>query len=284
MQNYVFLVIIFNTFWIILLFLQTKEIILMFNKIFSNNKIIKLVNTNSTNDYASESLKNNNLVEGTVIWAISQTKGKGQKGNRWESEDGKNLTFSIILHPSKLDPSKQFLLNKAISLGVIDFLKTKIDETLVKIKWPNDIYVGKSKIAGILIENEILGSTIQSSIVGIGLNVNQLIFPENIPNPTSLRLILKTELDKEVVLIDILKAIEERIIKLYNNDIEEINSDYLNNLLYYNNYHSYLWKDTEIKAMIVDISEYGQLILKTIQNNMIKCDFKEIVFLHKSDE
>ncbi|MFZ4740672.1 MAG: biotin--[acetyl-CoA-carboxylase] ligase [Bacteroidales bacterium] len=256
----------------------------MFNKIFSNNKIIKLVNTNSTNDYASESLKNNNLVEGTVIWAISQTKGKGQKGNRWESEDGKNLTFSIILHPVKLDPSKQFLLNKAISLGVIDFLKTKIDETLVKIKWPNDIYVGKSKIAGILIENEILGSTIQSSIVGIGLNVNQLIFSENIPNPTSLRLILKTELDKEVVLIDILKAIEERIIKLYNNDIEEINSDYLNNLLYYNNYHSYLWKDTEIKAMIVDISEYGQLILKTIQNNMIKCDFKEIVFLHKSDE
>lgn len=253
----------------------------MFDKFISKDKIIKLANTNSTNEFATDLLKNNDVAEGTVIWAISQTKGKGQKGNRWESEDGKNLTFSIILHPAKLDPSRQFLLNKAISLGVIDFLKTKVDETLVKIKWPNDIYVGKCKIAGILIENEILGTNLQSSIIGIGLNVNQLIFSKNLPNPTSLRLIMETELDTEKVLIELLNKIEERIIKLYNNDILYINNDYLNNLLYYNDYKNYLWKDIEIEAMIVDISEYGQLILKTIDNKIIKCDLKEIVFLHK---
>ncbi|NVN95920.1 MAG: biotin--[acetyl-CoA-carboxylase] ligase [Bacteroidetes bacterium] len=252
----------------------------MFDKFISKDKIIKLANTNSTNEFAADLLNNKDVAEGTIIWAISQTKGKGQKGNSWESEDGKNLTFSLILHPAKLDPSRQFLLNKAISLGVIDFFKTKIDETLVKIKWPNDIYVGKCKIAGILIENEILASTIQSSIVGIGLNINQLIFSNNLPNPTSLRLILGTELDTEEVLIELLNKIEERIIKLYNNDIQFINIDYLNNLLYYRVYNNYLLSGEKIEAMILDISEYGQLIIQKNNNEIIKCNFKEIIFLH----
>ncbi len=252
----------------------------MFDTIFSKDKIIKLDNVNSTNEFAYNYLKNHTLNEGTIIWAIYQTKGKGQKGNTWDSEAGKNLTFSIILHPLMIEPSRQFFLNKAVSLGMIDFLKTKTDETNVKIKWPNDIYIGKNKIAGILIENEILGNTLQSVIIGIGLNINQTTFSPKVPNPTSLQLITGQELNTEDVLLQLLSNLETRIVKLYNNDIELINDDYLKNLLYFNMYKKYLWQNTAIEAKIITVSEYGQLILKTTANKIIKCDFKEIVFLH----
>ena len=251
----------------------------MGGEIFTKNKIIKLDNINSTNEFATNLVKKDET-EGTVVWANFQTNGKGQKGNVWESEDGKNLTFSIILYPFRIEPSQQFLLNKAISLGIIDFLKTKIDKSLVKIKWPNDIYVGNHKIAGVLIENEILGVNLQSSIVGIGLNVNQLVFSANIPNPTSLSLVTGIDFNIEEVLLQLLNKIEARIINLYNNDIDLINNDYLNNLLHYKIDKKYIVKNVEIQAMIIDISEYGQLILKIVNKKIIKCDFKEIIFLH----
>ncbi|MFZ4400242.1 MAG: biotin--[acetyl-CoA-carboxylase] ligase [Bacteroidales bacterium] len=252
----------------------------MFDKFITKDKIIKLTNVNSTNVFAVELLKKKDTFEGTIIWALKQTEGKGQKGNSWESEDGKNLTFTLILHPLSVEPSQQFMINKAVSLGIIDFLKTKIEESQIKIKWPNDIYVNKSKIAGILIENEILGAYLQSTIVGIGLNVNQISFSEKILNPVSLQLITGKEMDIEIILTELLNKIESRILDLYNNEIELINYDYLNSLLYYNVYKNYLIKNIQIQAMIIGLSEFGQLILKTKEEKLIKCDFKEIVFQH----
>jgi len=248
-------------------------------KIFTESKIIKIAELNSTNEYAYGILNQKENNEGKVIWALSQSKGKGQKGNSWESEKGKNLTFSIILHPELIEPSKQFLLNKAISLGVIDFLKTVLSNTSIKIKWPNDIYVGNKKIAGILIENEISGNVLQSSIIGIGLNINQTLFSTKLPNPTSICIITGIELNLENVLLGLLSNLEKRIIKLYSNDIELINTDYLNNLLNFNKFNNYLWKNKETEAMIINVSEYGQLILRTKEEKLIVCDFKEIVFL-----
>lgn len=251
----------------------------MFDKIFSDDKIIKLSNVNSTNEFANEILKENAPTEGCVIWGISQTNGKGQKGNTWDTEEGKNLTFTIILYPNMIEPSQQFLLNKAISLGIIDFLKSHLDEELLHIKWPNDIYAGKSKIAGILIENQILGNSIQSSIIGIGLNINQLKFSSNIPNPISIKLVTGIDLNIEIALYQLLHEIEKRITNLYNSDIESLNNDYLNSLLNYQKYKKYFWNNIEIEAMIIAISEFGQLILKTKEDKIIKCNFKEIVFL-----
>ncbi|MCX6231531.1 MAG: biotin--[acetyl-CoA-carboxylase] ligase [Bacteroidetes bacterium] len=252
----------------------------MFISLFSENHIIRLKSITSTNDYASGLVKSNNPAEGTVIWANSQTAGKGQKGNSWESEADKNLTFSFILHPVLINPSEQFLLNKAISLGITDYLKTKINTLAVKIKWPNDIYAGEKKIAGILIENEILGNTLETAIVGIGLNINQLKFSDKIPNPTSLALITGMESDLQHVLFQVLYKIQDRIINFYNNDIESINDDYLNDLLYFKIYKKYYYNNREIEAMIMDVSEFGELILRTKEEEVIKCSFKEIVFLH----
>jgi BirA family transcriptional regulator, biotin operon repressor / biotin---[acetyl-CoA-carboxylase] ligase len=252
----------------------------MFISLFSEKQIIHLQRINSTNDFAAALIKNNETAEGTVIWADVQTAGKGQKGNVWDTEADNNLTFSFILHPLQLNPAEQFMLNKAISLGIIDYLKTIIDPLVLKIKWPNDIYAGKMKLAGILIENEILGDSLQTAIVGIGLNVNQKIFNINIPNPTSLAIITGKKFDIPQQLSMLLSYIEKRIINLYNNDIELINNDYLKNLLYYGITNKFNYKDREIEAIIMGISEYGELKLKLSNDEIIVCGFKEIEFLH----
>ena len=142
------------------------------NTLFIGKKIVYLPNCHSTNDSALSILGSNDVFEGTTIITSRQTSGKGQKGNRWQSEPGKNLTFSIILKPGFLDVKQQFKLNFAVSLGIFDFLSSFF-KSHVKIKWPNDIYYKDSKIAGILIENSIRSMKMQHSIVGVGLNVNQ---------------------------------------------------------------------------------------------------------------
>jgi len=252
----------------------------MRKSIFNESKIILLDEINSTNDYAFELLKSENADEGTIIWALFQNKGKGQKGNKWESNSSENLTFSIILKPDCIAPVKQFNLNKAISLSLLDLLKSKIAENTIKIKWPNDIYIEKKKIAGILIENQIMGNFIQNSVVGIGLNVNQILFSRELPNPTSLKLLTSNEYNLKLLLLDYLSFIEKRIYKLYHNDIKDIESDYLNNLLYIGQLTNFLYKNKKISAEIIGINEYGQLILKTINGKNLICDFKEICFLH----
>ena len=130
-------------------------------------------------------IKNTEVAEGTVVLAKEQTSGRGQVNNTWESSYGDNLLMSIVLYPEFLHAGNQFLLSKFVSLAIVDFLSYYLEN--VTIKWPNDIYVGNKKIAGVLIENSLRGAFISSSVVGIGLNVNQTEFSSSIPNPTSLK-------------------------------------------------------------------------------------------------
>lgn len=139
----------------------------------------------STNLYALELLTKSKPPEGLVISAAFQTAGQGQIGSRWESQAGQNLTLSVILYPVFLPPRQQFALNQAVALSVRD-LVASYGQKSVFVKWPNDIYVNHRKIAGILIQNTLSGSTLQSSVAGVGLNVNQEVFPAGLPNPTSL--------------------------------------------------------------------------------------------------
>ncbi len=246
--------------------------------IFTQDKILFYNEIDSTNILASK-IVNENINEGTIIWALFQTQGKGQKGNLWESKASNNLTFSVILKPNIIKPSDQFILNIAVSLSMIDFLKSLLPHSNIKLKWPNDIYINKDKVAGILIENQIMGNYIENSIIGIGLNVNQLEFSNNIPNPTSLKLISNKDYNLEELLYSFLPFIERRIQQLYNLEIEMLNNDYLNNLLYYNEIKKYEIKNQIINATIIGISEFGKLKLKLESNTIIKCDLKEIKFL-----
>ena len=144
--------------------------------------IIWLQSVDSTNEEAKRHISDiDNL---SVLSALEQTAGRGQRGNTWTSTPGENLMFSIVLKDPKISARDQFVLNEIASLAVVDFLS--MHGISARIKWPNDIYVGSKKICGILIENSLHGSAISSSIIGIGLNINQRNFNVNLPNPTSM--------------------------------------------------------------------------------------------------
>ena len=137
---------------------------------------------------------------GTAVMAREQTAGRGQRGNSWEAEPGKNVTMSILLRPEGLEPARQFVISQAVSLAMVEMLDCFIGAEPVSIKWPNDIYVGDSKIAGILIENVISGTEISRTIVGIGLNVNQTEFVSDAPNTVSLKgLMPKADFDVDAL-------------------------------------------------------------------------------------
>lgn len=240
-------------------------------------KIIKVESVDSSNNYALDLIKKSKVVEGTVVWALEQTKGRGQINNYWESEKGKNLTFSIILFPGFLDVEQQFLLSKAVSLGIVDFVKTYVEN--VSIKWANDIYVNDKKIAGILIENSIEGDKILSSIVGIGLNINQTVFISNAPNPVSLKLITGNDYDLEESLSLLCNFIESRYLQLKANELSRLNYDYLNALYRYNAFYTYESDGKQFTAKITGIAKSGRLILETKQGEIKEFDFNDVSFV-----
>ena len=150
----------------------------------SKTDIIWLERVDSTNDEARRHISEiDNL---SVVSALEQTKGRGQRGNRWSSQPGENLTFSLVVKDFRIKANEQSAISQATALSLVDLLSRH--EIKARIKWPNDIYTGDEKICGILIENSLKGSEIDWSIIGIGLNVNQTAFPEDLPNPTSMKL------------------------------------------------------------------------------------------------
>ena len=148
----------------------------------------------SSNDEAADA----RYREGDVVWVERQTAGRGQRGHRWESEEGLNLTFSVVFEPSFLVPTRQFMLSEAVALAVCDTLARFGIEA--RIKWTNDIYVGDRKITGMLIENKLRNGGIMRSVAGIGLNVNQTRFDPVLPNPVSMAAATGCEFDRREVL------------------------------------------------------------------------------------
>ena len=234
--------------------------------------------TESTNDLARSAIADN-VVNGTVFTVDNQTRGRGQRNNVWESEPYKNLTFSVVLYPDFLRVDEQFLLSKAISVAIIDFLKEC--RLIPKIKWPNDIYIGDKKITGILIEHSITANNIQSSIVGVGLNVNQKIFLSNAPNPTSVLIELnrEKELDREKSLQRLLFLFEQRYKALMLRDFTNIEKDYALHLYHSDGFYQYISNGNKFSAKIAGISNIGELLLETEQGEQKKFGFKEISFV-----
>ena len=176
------------------------------NTLIIGHKIIPLDNVNSTNSFLSENLNDSSFFEGVVVVANTQTQGRGQGENLWHSNSGDNLLFSVLLQP-KCDLIYQFYLNQFIAVSICQTLmQFGLD---CQIKWPNDILVNKKKIAGILIENKIQGRMLHSSIVGVGLNVNQSDFPDQLINPTSMKLLLKDSIDINQVLETLIVQLEK---------------------------------------------------------------------------
>src|SRR6056297_93997 len=160
-----------------------------------NTLIIQEVD--SSNNYAKQLIAEGKADHGTVVLAHFQKAGKGHAENHWESEQGKNMLASFILFPKFLMADKQFCLSKIISLALVDLLKD--EKVTASIKWPNDVYIENKKLAGILIENSVSGSYIHSSVIGVGLNLNQEKFSGRLPNAVSLKQITQKEFSPETV-------------------------------------------------------------------------------------
>jgi BirA family biotin operon repressor/biotin-[acetyl-CoA-carboxylase] ligase len=178
------------------------------NTLFVGKKVVYLPVCQSTNDISAELLREEPS-EGTIVITDKQTKGRGQRGNTWEAEPGNNLTFSLILKPEFLTAMQQFALNQAVSLALYETVQQLLPSSEVSVKWPNDIYVGKRKIAGVLIENTLAGSQLRYSIIGIGLNVNQREFQH--PQACSLH----TENGQQYALPEVLEMLAIRLEQYY---------------------------------------------------------------------
>ncbi len=239
--------------------------------------IIKLATVDSTNLYLNNLCKTKDIEEGTLIVANEQISGRGQLNNKWESIPGENLLLSFIIYPHFLGAENQFMLSKVAALGVFDFLSKYIEN--VKIKWPNDIYVGDKKIAGILIENSLRGASISSSIVGVGLNINQTIFSKEILNPTSLKIETKQTFDLEELLPELCKNFNSKYNELKTGINKNIDNQYIEHLYKYRELGKYRDADGQFTAKIVGIDESGRLCIVDSTNQSRKYAFKEIEFL-----
>lgn len=245
----------------------------------SKTRIIHFDSLESTNRYC-EVLDLAQVEDFTCYWASAQTAGIGQRGNHWEAEPGKNLTFSLVLHPTFLPADRQFKLTEALSLAILDFLKILKAFKDPKVKWPNDIYVSGKKICGTLVSTRLVGAQIASAICGIGLNVNQTEFPDWIPNPTSLATITGKHYELESLLQRLLSCIEKRYDELKSGfDLEP---EYLSHLLNLGSRARYIYNEKEITATITGIDLYGHLLLTTADGCHLCCGMKEIALANEA--
>jgi BirA family biotin operon repressor/biotin-[acetyl-CoA-carboxylase] ligase len=252
----------------------------IFSGLFVGQNFVTIKEVDSTNNFLKELVSNSKpLIEGTVIMAENQYAGRGQQQNGWHAEPGKNLTFSLLLKPSFLPVTDQFDLVRAISLGVFDALEPMLGNKL-KIKWPNDIYYADQKLGGMLIENMIQGGQIKNAIIGIGLNINQEKFPDNLPNAVSLKQILQQDYDLKVLLSEICRNIEAYYLNLKAGKISFVRNTYLNRLYQLNEEKVYRSKDGVFNGIIKGVKDNGILVVKSNNGEELEFSLKEIVFLN----
>jgi BirA family transcriptional regulator, biotin operon repressor / biotin---[acetyl-CoA-carboxylase] ligase len=246
-------------------------------KDYIGHKIIRFGSLDSTNDYCRKLMESGHPEEGTVIVADRQLRGRGLAGNSWESEEGKNLTFSAILHPLFLHPEDQFFLSMSVSLGIVRYLDAFAGN--ITIKWPNDIYAGNQKIAGILIENTIIENSTETSIAGIGININQTSFSNRIPDPVSLKLITGRDMDLDECLAGICKGLNYWYVLLKQGNKQYIRSRYTERLFGINKTGVFRSGDRKFNAIIRGTDNYGRLLLELPDKSIEHYNLKEVRFI-----
>ncbi|GAB6124098.1 biotin--[acetyl-CoA-carboxylase] ligase [Dysgonomonas termitidis] len=240
--------------------------------------IIHLVDEiDSTNNYLKSLLLKQKVKEGTIISADFQTGGRGQRGNGWLSEKGKNLLFSIVLYPDTVKANGQFVISQMVSLAVADFLRKYTDG--ITIKWPNDIYWQDKKICGILIENTLEGDEIKESVCGIGINLNQESFGSSLPNPVSLKQITGEYYEQSIMLEEVRELLFSYYEQLRRGEIQIIAENYRDSLFRKTGYHLFNDNTNDFIARIKDVVSDGTLVLQTENGNERRFAFKEVRYV-----
>ena len=243
--------------------------------VFMGKKIISLPLCESTNSSLINLAQNDRLEEGVILITENQTKGRGQAGNRWVSEPGANLTFSVLLRPTFVEPTSQFFLNIVVGLGICDAVKEFINQK-VQVKWPNDVLTDGKKICGILIENQVQGQQLLQTVVGIGINVNQKNFEW--PQASSLSVCAGMDLDRTKVLETILIKIEGRYEQLRSKGYQKLKKDYYSVLYWKDEPHEFSSGEKIFSGTIQGIDEAGRLLV-LVSGKTVNFNFKEINFL-----
>lgn len=242
-------------------------------------KIIKLSAIDSTNSFLKEMAVNSAIDDFTTVVTQQQTKGRGQMNSEWVSEVGKNLTFSVFVRFESFLFSDQRYLSFAVALSVFEAVKS-LGVNRLSIKWPNDIMAGNKKIGGILIENSLKKDTIVSSIIGIGLNVNQDKFSKELSKASSLKKILGEEVDLDILLMNILNRLKENISLLKEMKCKVLEDRYLNNL--YKKDIASMFRTPEgnlFMGKIIGVSQEGKLQLELEDETIKEFDLKEVSFV-----
>ena len=243
-------------------YLSAKLTRFSLNTLFVGKNFIELPRVASTNNFASELLVSK-VPDGTVVFAVDQTAGKGQQGNTWHTQPGQNLTFSIIFYPEAFDARKVFVMNKMFSCAIFDFLESVIPEQELHIKWPNDLLVNRKKVAGMLIENHLSGGYVHTTVAGFGLNVNQLAFPVETYGPaTSLAKATGKTFELRPLLEKLLGKIESRYLMMRAGKMEHLERDYLRQLFGYQEKIQMEIEGEEKEVVIVGVDPAGRLAVQ----------------------
>ena len=244
--------------------------------LFIGNNIIRLNDVDSTNSFALSLLRNTEMEEGAVITAHAQTLGRGQRGNTWFSEPGKNITCSILLKPNFLNINLQFDLTRAIALGLSDLLNDLLPSSAINIKWPNDIIADGKKIAGILIENVINGTRVSTSVVGIGLNVNQQHFGIDAAHAVSISQLAGKEFVVEEVQQQLFSHVEARYLQLRAGKLDKLRSEYHARLFKLDIIANYTDYKNTFEAKLESVSNEGILFLRDLDGKERRFGFHEV--------
>ena len=235
----------------------------------------------STNTYLRELGGGDPAYDYEVAVADFQTAGRGQKGNTWESEQGKNLLFSILAHPKNIKVREQFYISEAIALAVSDSVMAALGPQFareVSVKWSNDVYWKEFKMAGILIENTLQGDRILDTVVGVGLDVNQEVFLSDAPNPISLKNITGRDYDRDALLSDIVERFKGYM-ELQADKRSDVDKLYRNRLFRREGYHRFRDAQGEFEACIEGIRPDGCLMLQTTGGEHRVYEFKQVQFI-----
>ncbi|MEN8188022.1 MAG: biotin--[acetyl-CoA-carboxylase] ligase [Bacteroidota bacterium] len=242
-------------------------------------KIVKLDAINSTNSFLKEMVKEESTDNWTIVSTDFQTSGRGQLHTKWFSFKAKNLLFSVLIRFDNFEVSKQFYLNCAVSLGIYKALE-KYNIPNLSVKWPNDIMADKKKLGGILIENTIQNSKIKYAVVGVGININQDYFPEYLSKAISIKEILKKDLDRDQILMEIINSIQKYIEQLENEEYDVLKNEYEQVL--FKNGLPQMFEDqlhNRFQGIITGVSEEGKLRVEMEDESIKEFGFKEIKFL-----
>lgn len=245
-----------------------------------NVQIITLKEVDSTNNYLRNLPTEEKKNEIVVAVAHKQTNGRGQRGNSWKSEEGKNLTFSILIHPTFLEARQQFILSQAIALSIKEVLYDDVRSPHPRIKWPNDIYWNKKKLGGILIENDLIGKQLDKCIIGVGINLNQECFASDVPNPVSVWQITGHTTEPLTVLRKIMQRFSFYYERIKQGETHDLVDKYHKALFRRVGFHKFRMPGgKEFDARIRRIEPDGHLVLEDAQGEMRTFGFKEVEYV-----